>query len=215
MAALKHSMYYAVKTAGIILVAFLVAVCLFFGYLFYCNIVEMEVPTLGPYQIYVVLSDSMAPLLRVDDAVVINTSAPAGELAAGDVIAFYAFESNVIITHRITGAEQTAAGYEFSTKGDNNNIEDNFTTPQDRVIGKYVSKIPGLARFMTFSVERPYFIALLVLAVIGAQFLLNIAEKKLMPEHKKKLKENEEKSREKQAKAKNEGSAGNDEDKNL
>lgn len=177
----KSIAYYFVKAVSILLTTVIIVLCAFFGFLYYCNIRGMEVPTLGSLQMYIVLSESMEPKIFVNDAIIINTSVTSDDLAVGDVITFRAFESDVIITHRIIDIERTEQGYEYRTKGDNNPSMDTFTTPEDRVIGRYVMKLPQLAAILAFTVERPYLIALIVVSVILVQLLLGFTEKKLKP----------------------------------
>lgn len=180
MALLKNTAYYFVKVVTVAIMACLIVVCMFFGYLYYCNLASMQVPTLGPFQIYIVLSDSMAPYIVKDDAVVVSKADPE-KLKQGDIITFTAFESDVTITHRIINVEKTDQGYEFRTQGDNNNTEDSFVTTEDRIIGKYFLKIPKLQSFMNITIQRPYAIAVIVGVVILIQFLLGLAEKALKP----------------------------------
>lgn len=175
---LNFAAYGAVKTISILLTIALIIICVFFGFLAFCSFAGMDVPTLGPFKIYLVLSDSMAPEIITDDAIIITKTTPE-TLEIGDVITFYAFESDTIITHRITGIEQTGQGYEFTTKGDNNNIEDSFTTPGDRVIGKYLTKISKFGGFLNGVTARPYIIALIIIPILLIQFLLGLLEKSL------------------------------------
>ena len=179
---MKSIAYYAVKTASILLTAALIVLCAFFGFLYYCNLRGMEVPTLGSLQMYVVLSESMEPEISVDDAIIVNTSVSSDDLEIGDIITFRAFESDIIITHRIIGIERTENGYEYRTKGDNNPSVDLFTTPEYRIIGRYVMRLPQLASTLALTVSRPYLIAIIVASVILVQLALGFAEKKLKPE---------------------------------
>jgi signal peptidase len=181
----KKIFYYSVQTTSILLTVFLLTACLFFGYIFYCNIVEMEIPTLGSFQIYVVLSDSMAPFMVKNDAIIVNKT-DASKLKAGDVITFYAFESDTVVTHRITEIAKTEGGPEFVTKGDNNNAADNFTTSGSRVIGKYVFRLPQFGGFLTSIKNRPYVVILPIALIILIQLMLGYIETKLKPEPKKK-----------------------------
>ena len=178
---MKSIAYYSVKTASILLTLVLIVLCAFFGFLYYCNLRGMEVPTLGSFQMYVVLSESMEPEILMDDAILVNTSVTSDNLAINDVITFRAFESDIIITHRIIGIERTENGYEYRTKGDNNPSADLFTTPEERIIGRYVMRLPQLASVLALTVERPYLIALIVASVILVQLILGFTEKKLKP----------------------------------
>ena len=184
---MKKSIYYIVKTISTLLTTAAVAVIIFFGYLLYCNIRNMEVPTLGPFRIFIVLSDSMAPLMRTDDAVIVR-SVDAQELDIGDIITLRAFEDNAFITHRIVekNIAEDGAGYEFNTKGDNNNIADRFTTPEGLIVGRYAFKLPQLGRIITQAGENPMYVIVAVIVVIAIQFLLGQAETSLNPKAKQK-----------------------------
>ena len=178
---MKKFGYYFVKTFSTIITIALLLVCLFFGYMYYCsNIAKMTQPTLGPYRIYVVISPSMIPTLNVNDAAVVASTDPA-KLDVGDIMTFYAFEAEAVVTHRIINKELTATGYEFKTKGDNNNVEDPWVTPQDRIIGKYLFRIPKLATFLDITKQRPYLILALVAIILLIQFLCGVGERKLKP----------------------------------
>ena len=176
----KYAMYGAVKAISLLMTVILIIMCLFFGWLVICNAVGMDVPKLGPIRIYVVQSDSMVPILQQNDAILVTETA-AEELVTGDIITFYAFESDTIITHRITGVSQTEQGYEYSTKGDNNNIGDSFTTPDSRVIGRYFAKISQFGVFLDTITSKPYLIAVLVAVILAIQFLLGTVEKCVKP----------------------------------
>lgn len=177
----RYAIYGSVKAISLLMTVILITVCLFFGWLVTCNAVGMDVPRLGSIRIYVVRSNSMAPLLLTNDAIfVIETASE--KLADGDIITFYAFESDTIITHRITDVSPTEQGYEYSTKGDNNNVEDSFTTPDSRVIGRYFAKISGFGVFLDTIASKPYIIAAAVAAIMAVQFLLGVVERRVIPE---------------------------------
>jgi signal peptidase I len=122
----------------------------------------------------------MVPVMRVDDAVIIRGT-DAGNLNVGDIITFHAFESDIVITHRITDINNTPGGYEFNTKGDANNTADNFTTPESRVIGKYMLSIPRFGSFVRNLNENPLVIAAPVIVLMAVQFLFGLLEKNLNP----------------------------------
>lgn len=168
------------RTISAIITIFLLLVCLFLGFIYYCNTQNIEVPAIGSFKMYVVLSPSMEPKIRINDVVIIGKANP-NNLQPGDIITFTAFEANAVITHRITAKTLTANGYEFKTKGDSNNIEDPFVTPQDRIIGKYLVCIPQLAALLDFTTKKPYMIAVLVVIILFIQFLCGVAERKLQP----------------------------------
>lgn len=177
---IKHAIYGAVKAINLLVTVILIIVCLFFGWLVICNAAGMDVPRLGSMRIYVVQSDSMVPSLLTNDAIFVTETA-SEKLAEGDIITFYAFESDTIITHRITGVSHTEQGYEYSTKGDNNNVGDAFTTPDSRVIGRYFAKIPQFGVFLDTITSRSYLIAVVVAVILALQFLLGAVERCVKP----------------------------------
>lgn len=181
MKTIKKAAYFFIKSLGALITACLVIICLFFGYIYFCNIINMDVPTLGPFKIYVVLTDSMAPYMVSNDAVVIWETSPE-KLKTGDVVAFYAFEGSTVITHRIAETVNTGEGVEVITKGDNNNVEDSFTTPGDQIIGRCILVIPKFGLFFEYISQRPYVIALAVVALIAVQLLMGLLEKALKPD---------------------------------
>jgi signal peptidase I len=128
----------------------------------------------------------MEPVFFMDDAVLICKTNPA-KLKPGDIITFTAYEANAINTHRISRMELTANGYEFRTMGDNNfdgdgnNLEDDYVTPESRIIGKYILRIPKLATFLDTTKQKPYIILAIVAAILLLQFLCGVGERKLKP----------------------------------
>ncbi len=183
---IKTFFYYFVKALNIALTVVVVVFFLFFGYIFYCNIAKMPVPQLGPIRMFVVLSDSMVPTFKTDDAVLVIETPPE-KLNVDDVIAFYAFEQDVAITHRIIKIEKTAGSYNFKTKGDNNTVADSFVTPDSRIIGKYFWHIPNFNTYLTSLKETPYVIAFPIILLVVLQSIFNYLEKKLKPEKKEKV----------------------------
>lgn len=84
------------------------------------------------YQMIAIASNSMNPLYKRGDAIIYVKVKPE-EVKEGDVIAFN--HNGSIITHRVIKINNTDLGLEFETKGDNNNIKDNFTTTGENIRG--------------------------------------------------------------------------------
>ena len=145
---------------------------------------KIDVPAIGPFHIYQVLSDSMVPFIFTDDVIIVAKTEPE-QLIINDVITFYAFESNTVITHRIIEIVNTENGFGFRTQGDNNNTADSFITPKDRVIGKYVARIPKLKAFLDTANQKPYLVILFTAAVILVQLLGTKAENALKRKKRK------------------------------
>lgn len=108
---------------------------------FYQNVT----PDFFGYKAYIIISGSMIPQINVDD-VVISREVPISELHVGDIISFK--NENVIITHRIINISSENGDTVFKTKGDNNDIEDNFKVSSNDVEGKYIFKIKGIGKIV-------------------------------------------------------------------
>ncbi|MEM0004003.1 MAG: signal peptidase I [Desulfurococcaceae archaeon] len=109
---------------------------------------------IGEPVVAVVKGNSMLPLLREGDIVIIMNVKPS-EINTGDVIVFKTFTGTLVI-HRVIGITVEDNKYYYVTKGDNNPFPD-FThfvdgkgVPYERVVGKVmgfnnaVFKIPYL-----------------------------------------------------------------------
>ncbi|MBO0896467.1 signal peptidase I [Arthrobacter sunyaminii] len=101
------------------------------------------VPMVTGSQTYSVLTSSMAPKYAPGTFLVVKP-VPFEELGIGDVIT-YQIESGspAVITHRITaiGAEQSGEKV-FTTKGDNNDVEDELPVREVQVKGKLFYAVP-------------------------------------------------------------------------
>ncbi|MDD4493248.1 MAG: signal peptidase I [Eubacteriales bacterium] len=119
-----------------------------------------EVPSFLGYKPFIVLSGSMEPVFFPGDMVLVKEVAP-DTLEVGDIIAFRRGDS--VITHRITDVTDSSGSREFVTKGDNNNIQDNFKVTPDMVEGIFlfgVAKIGNAAMFLQEPIGLVVFIAL-------------------------------------------------------
>lgn len=107
---------------------------------------------------YVIISPSMEPTIKVEDAIVIVRHEPE-DLEVGDIITFLSNDprySGITITHRIVGIEKSNNGkIFFRTKGDNNNSEDAALVPSENVYGRVVLKIPKIG-YIQYALTRSY-----------------------------------------------------------
>lgn len=105
--------------------------------------VPLTVPKLFGYHIYGVLTGSMTPAYPVGSVVYIRTCEPE-EVTVGDVITFrMGTDTEHVMTHRVVEVDSDMQS--FVTKGDANNAADAEPVSFDRLIGKAVLCIPGLA----------------------------------------------------------------------
>lgn len=119
---------------------------------------------------YIIISPSMVPTIKVEDAVVIQRN-EINEYKVGDIITFVSSDprySGVTITHRIVGIEKTKNNVSyFRTKGDNNNTEDATLVSYENIYGKVILKIPKIGYLQQLLVSAYGWIFLIVVPCLG------------------------------------------------
>ena len=85
------------------------------------------------YKMIAIASNSMSPTYRRGDAVIYE-KIDVHDLEIGDILAFQ--KNDIVVTHRIVKIWKQGNQYYYTTKGDNNNTEDNFKTKDTEVLGK-------------------------------------------------------------------------------
>lgn len=84
------------------------------------------------------------------DMIMIDKVEKTSDLALYDVIA-YVNDEGVNIIHRIVGYQQTSSGLRFITRGDSNNVDDEYKPSMDDVLGEYNgTRIPYVGVFLMF-----------------------------------------------------------------
>lgn len=102
------------------------------------------VPRLMGYQIFNVVSGSMAPEIPVGSILYVDEVSPT-DVKEGDVIAYQSGDS--VITHRVV--ENDVVEGEFTTKGDANASEDLHAIPYNSLVGLVVRHYPYLGFLMS------------------------------------------------------------------
>lgn len=119
---------------------------------------------------YIIISPSMEPTIKVEDAIVIMRQEP-NELKKSDIITFLSSDprySGLTITHRIVGVEKSENGDIFyRTKGDNNNSEDTALVSSDNVYGKVILKIPKIGYIQYILTQAYGWVLLVVVPCLG------------------------------------------------
>ena len=80
-----------------------------------------ETPSILGYKNYIIVSGSMEPTIMTGDSIFVK-EVPQNEIKINDIISFQ--DGNIITTHRIIKIEEENGIKKYTTKGDNNNIED-------------------------------------------------------------------------------------------
>lgn len=124
-----------------------------------------EIPSFFGYKPLTVLTNSMQPKLSAGDMVFVKTK-KASDVKVGEIITFKVTETNTkLITHRVIRVTDKG----FLTKGDNNNVQDNWVVKPADVIGEVSTIIPkaGLvAKFVSGPIGFSIFIILPLLLFI-------------------------------------------------
>lgn len=89
-----------------------------------------------------VLSGSMEPALEVGD-LVITRVVPPGELAAGDVVTYREPERDRYVTHRVQSIVWRGDLADVITRGDANDVGEEWTVPADGTVGLVVLRVPA------------------------------------------------------------------------
>ena len=119
---------------------------------------------------YLIVSPSMVPTIGVNDAIVIKRL-DNDQYDVGDIVTFISNDANykgLLVTHRIVNKESVGSKESiYTTKGDNNYVEDPTYVKTDNIYGKVLFKIPKVGYIKSFF-EKPihYFICLLIPALI-------------------------------------------------
>lgn len=118
----------------------------------------------GSMKLFVVLSESMVPVMLVGDAIIVehvNTE----DIGVGDIVAFYRGEKT-IVSHRVVEIYGSGNDIVFQTKGDNVKSEDPFVVKSEDVIGKAVFKIPYIGYLTKFSKKPILFLIFTIIPSI-------------------------------------------------
>jgi signal peptidase I len=125
--------------------------------------------------LYAVESGSMEPTLYRGDLVIVRAVDPE-TLEVGDIIIFEVPSYDVPIVHRIIEIEQDNGELNFTTKGDNNPIADNWSISASNIIAKVIGTVRylGFIALFVFIPGAIYTIILLIVMFLLLSFLCDI-----------------------------------------
>ena len=113
-----------------------------------------------------VQSDSMAPTFREGDMVIVKEIDDPFALQENDVVTFYTMINGVRVlnTHRIVSVNKTDSGVTFTTKGDNNSINDSTDVAVGDLVGKWTgTKLKGIGKAADFlKTKTGFFICIVI-----------------------------------------------------
>jgi len=115
---------------------------------------------------YIIVTPSMVPTINVNDIIVVKRISN-DRYNLGDIISFSSSDINyngLTITHRIVGKKNISNGNSiYTTKGDNNYLNDPSKVLTSSIYGKVILKIPKMGNVRSiFSSPINYYICLLI-----------------------------------------------------
>ncbi len=123
-----------------------------------------------PVSLYMIVSPSMEPNIKVYDVVVNKKVDNINDLKVGDVITFISssnISKGLTVTHRINQIIKTNEGLTFITKGDNNAQADTGIVTEQDIKGKVMIKIPQLGRVTSLLATKGGWFVLVLLPALG------------------------------------------------
>lgn len=148
---------------------------------------KMNIINLFGYRSYIIKTNSMEPTININD-VVISKKVEKQEIKTGDVITF--LQDGEVITHRITQIDDDG---NYTTKGDNNNIEDTFKITYENIEGKHILTIPYLGKIVQMLDNKIVFLVITLIVLIFIFITIQNQEKR---ENRREKKEIEDRKRE-------------------
>jgi len=127
-----------------------------------------EAPNIFGYSMFRVMTGSMEPEIKTDSMIVVK-KVSSDTIQINDIITFYSNDPSLegaVNTHRVTDITEDNGKRIFSTKGDNNAVEDKYPVPEDRLIGIVIAKSHGFGVFVHLISNPIVFIPLIVIPFI-------------------------------------------------
>lgn len=133
------------------------------------KILNKDLSTIFGYSTLEVVSGSMRPTIEVGELIIIDTNEK--NYKKDDIVTFYDV-NGAFVTHRIVSIDED----EMITKGDNNDSKDGVINT-DKIVGKYVCKIPYLGTVLSI-IQKPVILALILVIGILYSYLVSTEETK-------------------------------------
>lgn len=138
------------------------------------------------YKAYIITTNSMEPQINIGD-IIIAKKCLEKDLNVGDIITFE--QNGEKITHRIVNIEKENSVKKYTTKGDNNNVEDTQKILYNDIDGKKVIRIPYLGKFIEVLENEAVFLVIILMLLILYFCKIQIQEKRENRREKKKIEE--------------------------
>lgn len=150
---------------------------------------KIEKISIFGYKAYIITTNSMEPHIKEGD-VIITKNEKEEDLQVGDIITFE--KKGQVITHRITNIEDNEGKKSYTTKGDNNTIEDLEKVSYDEIVGKGILTIPKLGKLINLLENQIVFLIIILMILILCFCKIRIEEKKEIRREKKRIEKEKE-----------------------
>ena len=127
---------------------------------------RLEAPLYGAY---VIVSGSMEPIIKVQDAILIKR-VPENEIKVGDVVTYVSHDESfygILITHRVVNIKNENGQKVYITKGDHNATIDIKPVNANQIYGKVIMRIPKIGYIKYFLVNSFGWIIAIVIPSVG------------------------------------------------
>lgn len=154
------------KVFLIILYLLLIPTVLFSIFLMFVELGNSsEVPSFLNMDIYIVVSESMAPKINVNDIILVKKGYENEQYKEGNIITYLRFDGE-LITHRIEEVTKSGLTRAYITKGDNNEEPDDLIVTYDQIIGKVVCVMPRMGSFVKLLKNKLFFVGCIIFLVL-------------------------------------------------
>ena len=126
------------------------------------NLNKNQIADVMEYKPFIVLSGSMEKIINIGD-LAITKNIDSKKIKIDDVIAFR--KDNIVILHRVKEIHNDGDLLKFKTKGDNNNVADDFFVDSNLIEGVLYTKIPYLGSVLLF-LSKPVGLIIIILVII-------------------------------------------------
>ncbi|MDD4355382.1 MAG: S24/S26 family peptidase [Candidatus Izemoplasmatales bacterium] len=130
---------------------------------------------------YVILTESMEPIINADDLVIVDQHIPPTDLSEGDIIAFKVTvrSREVVVVHYLAQViEDPDSGITtYRTKPEVSSQLDNWVLEESDIVGRHLLTIPKVGGFLQF-VQAPIGKLIFVVDVLALYWLFKFIFKK-------------------------------------
>lgn len=168
----KYILKYLATIFSWALFVILLTLAVFLIYYFVSVKIINKGKTSVPLSIYTIVSESMVPTINKYDVIINLQYDSPKDVEVGDVITFIStswISAGKTVTHRVVDIQIINGEYYYTTKGDNNPIQDSSSAGFKNVIGQAVIRLPQLGRIQAFVASK---FGWLVVVIIPAMYVI-------------------------------------------